>query len=75
MRRRRTSLLGGLLYPPLVGSDCVSKLLSHSRPLPDFRNALRQKPFQNDFLDTFQMRLLFPGSGMRLRFQFAMDDI
>ena len=41
MRRRRTSLLGGLLYPPLAGSDFNSNSSSHFRPWPDFRNFSR----------------------------------
>ena len=75
MRRGRTSLLRGLLYPPLAGSDEASIISSHFLPLPDFKNALRQRPALNDFLGIFQMQPLFPGSGTRWPFQFAKDGI
>ena len=51
MRQRRTSLLRGVLYPPVLwsdlpacfvaGSDVLSNISSHFLPLPDLRNCSR----------------------------------
>jgi hypothetical protein len=37
-RGAQASFYGGLLYPPLAGSDSGSSLSNHFRPCPDLRN-------------------------------------
>ena len=82
LNKPKAYLLGGLLYPPLAGSgvcvagsDTASIASSHFLPLPDFIDALRQRPALNDFLSIFQMRPLFPESETRWPLQFARDSI
>ena len=53
----------------------IQTLFSHFLSLPDYIDALRQRPALNDFLSIFQMRPLFSESETRWPLQFARDDI